>query len=253
MRAQPRCPTWPTTSSLDLRDPASGRFGCRATIRFASTTAETFLELADAVDVTVEPGRRAGRPRVRRRPDPADRAARPAHGGGRGPRAVRDRRRRHAPVHRPRRRRDLRLGVPRHGRQPARLPVLRPGRPQGAVHRAGHRRPGVDGAGQRPRGVVVRRRAAVRDHPADPARPGGRLRRALALGALGARRAALRLARAALAGRRPRPRRRRACGEPPRPASTTTPRCSTSRTPSTPTTRCSRPARTGVRSRRRAA
>ncbi|GAB3673112.1 aminopeptidase N [Angustibacter aerolatus] len=39
---------------LDLRDPASGRFGCRATIRFASTTAETFLELADAVDVTVE-------------------------------------------------------------------------------------------------------------------------------------------------------------------------------------------------------
>jgi aminopeptidase N len=41
---------------LDLTDPASGRFGCRTTVRFASTGPETFLELSDATDLRVTIG-----------------------------------------------------------------------------------------------------------------------------------------------------------------------------------------------------
>ncbi len=39
---------------LDLTDPASGRFGSRTEVEFVATAPETFLELADARDLTVE-------------------------------------------------------------------------------------------------------------------------------------------------------------------------------------------------------
>ena len=41
------------TVDLDLTDPSSGHFGCRTTVRFASTGPETFLELTDAADLRV--------------------------------------------------------------------------------------------------------------------------------------------------------------------------------------------------------
>ena len=99
---------------LDLTDPASGSFGSRTEMEFVASAPETFLELADATDLMVEvdgvrvraayDGERIGLARARHR-RPADR------GGGRRAAALRDRRRRHAHVHRPGRRRDLRVGV----------------------------------------------------------------------------------------------------------------------------------------------
>ena len=38
---------------LDLTEPSAGTFGCRTTVRFASTGPETFLELTDAADLRV--------------------------------------------------------------------------------------------------------------------------------------------------------------------------------------------------------
>jgi aminopeptidase N len=39
--------------ALDLTSPESGTFGCRTTVGFECTTAETFLELTAASDLTV--------------------------------------------------------------------------------------------------------------------------------------------------------------------------------------------------------
>ena len=115
--------------------------------RCAEPGASTFLELADAREVLVD-----GAPRddVRREPDRPRRARRRQHRDGRGPRPVRDRRRRHAHLHRPGRRRDLRVGVRRDGHLPAGLPLLRPERPQGAGVADRHRARGLDRARQRP-------------------------------------------------------------------------------------------------------
>ena len=158
----------------------SVRFDC------AEPGADTFLELTDALDLAVAgakewsyDGRRihARRPRgEQRRP-------------GRGPAPLRHRRRRDAHVHRPGRRRDLRVGVRRHGHRPAGLPLLRPERPQGPDHAAGHGARGLDGARQRPGGRRARAALWRFDHdPADPDADVRRLRRSVALGDVGARR-----------------------------------------------------------------
>ena len=86
-------------------------------------------------------------------------------GTGRGAAPLRHRRRRDAHVHRPGRRRDLRVGVRRHGHRPAGLPLLRPARPQGAGHPRRHRPRGLDGARQRPPGRPRRRAASGASRP----------------------------------------------------------------------------------------
>ena len=239
---------------LDLTDRET--FGCprRGPVRAAREPgATTFLELADAREVL---RRRAARDDVRRAPDRARRTWPPTNDGdGGGPGPLRHRRRRDAHLHRPGRRRDLRVGVRRHGHLPAGLPLLRPERPQGAGVADGHRARGLDGAGQRPGRSEQdgRRRGSSRRLPRSrcrcswsaPARgtPGP--------GSTPARRpdAAVRLARPRLAGRPARPRLRRAARGHRAVLRPLRRDRSPSRTPSTPTTRRSCRGRTGVRSR----
>ena len=40
--------------ALDLRDPGSGRFGCRTTVGFTTASGTTFLELTAATDLAVQ-------------------------------------------------------------------------------------------------------------------------------------------------------------------------------------------------------
>ena len=197
------------------------------------------------------------RRRTTRRPDRADRprAGGGHRGGRRGAAALRHRRRRDAHVHRPGRRRALRVGVLRHGHRPAGLRLLRPERPEGADRPDGGRRPrpgpcSATAGRPRPSGdgrwtfattppipvalfVVCAGpwHSVTWEHDGLPcgwhARP--------------------------VAGRGARPRRRRAAAHHRRRASTTTRSSSTSPTRSTPTTRCSCRASTGAPRRTRAA
>ena len=101
------------------------------------------------------------------------------------------------------------------GRLPEGLPLLRPERPQGPGHPRGDRAGRLDGAGQRrPHDRAGRGRGRHLDASPPPRRSAAGdvrdVRRALGLGALGARRAAVRLARPAVAGAGARARRRRA-------------------------------------------
>ena len=164
-------------------------------------------------------------------------------GRGRGPGALRHRRRRDAHVHRPGRRRALRLGLPRHGRRPAGLPLLRPARPQGADRADRDRRPAPGPWSAN--GRVDRQRApatwAFAHDPADLDVPLRRLRRPVALRDVGARADGRRCRSAGTPGGRwppswtatPTSCRRITDAR----ASTTTPSCSTSPSRSTPTTR----------------
>ena len=244
------CPTtWsstsPATHVLDVR--------VRTTVWFSSTVAETFLELADATDLALtvndEPvahpaydGTRIapGRPRSNRT------------SCRRGPAALRHRRRRHARLHRPGRRRDyvsayFGMDIAQKVfacfdqndlKAPVTLTVHAPTRSGPCWPTAGCSDAGRRAARPSPRRRRSRWRcswsAPGRGTPSPGSTPGcpfgWHARRSLA--------------------RRARPRRRRAARRPPRPASTTTRRSSTSPTPSTPTTRSSCPARTGARWRR---
>ena len=195
---------------------------------------------------------RARRP-PRGQPDPAGRAARGQRAGGRGDAPLRHQRRRDAPVRRPGRRRDVPHRVLRQRPRASGLRVLRPARPQGDGDPLRLCPRGLDGARQRPADHDRRRRPALRDHAADSDVPVRGLRGSLALGGLGARRAAVRLARAAPRWPTPWSGTRRTSARSRRPASTTTRTCSTSPTRSTPTTRSSRPDSTGAPWRRPAA
>ncbi len=234
---------------LDLTDPASGTFGCRTTVRFRSTGPGDVPRAHRRARPAGERRRAAGGGGVRRAADRPHRADRRQRGGGRGAAALRDRRRRHAHVHRPGRRRDLRVGVRRHGHRPAGLRLLRPERSQGARRAHGDCRPGLDGAGQRPGAEREDGRWRFATTPPIPT--------AMFVVCAGpwhsrtwehagipfgwhARRSLRPSSTATSTASRPRP----------SPASTTTPISSPSRTRSTPTTRRSCRARTGGRWRR---
>ena len=224
---------------LDLTDPAADTFGCRTRVTFTSAGPDTFLELSGARDLEVLLD---GGPRhhvVRRAPDRAHRAAHRRAGRRGGDRAgpVRHRRRRDAPFTDPADGETLPVGLPRHGRLPAGLRLLRPGRPQGADHPDRARRPGLDGARQRPgreRGDGTWRFATTPPIPPTwwSSAPGPWHsvtweHRGLPFGWHARRSLAAELDRDADGAARA----HRGA------ASTTTPSCSTSRTPSTPTTR----------------
>ena len=197
---------------LDLTDPATGTFGSRSTVRFTPRAESTFLELADAAEVRVV---------VDGTPVAAAYDAGRIALAGLAPGVVTEvtvearlpyvtRRRRHAHLHRPGRRRDLRVGLLRHGHRPPGLRVLRPERPEGPDRADRDGRPRLDRPRQRPADDRRRRPLGAHGHPAGAGRAVRRVRRPVALRHLGPRRAAVRLARPPVAGRGPRPRRRRA-------------------------------------------
>ena len=166
-----------------------------------------------------DPRRQAGA--VRRRADRADRPGPVQHGARHRTDALRHRRRRHDRDDRPGRRRALRLRPHLDGHRAEGRPLLRPARHQVDLHPDRHRAVALDRARQRSarrpdvgrgRGrLVLRHHAAVLVVPLHPRR------RAVGLGDVGRavrprarRHAAVRLARAGVAGPRAAARRRRA-------------------------------------------
>ncbi len=200
---------------LDLSDHEGETFGSSTTVTFTTTEPSTFLELTGARDLIVSvDGRPVGAAYDGRRVGLVDLPVGIAGAGaGGGPGALRQRRRRHAPDDRPRGRRDLRVGLPLARHRATGLRLLRPARPEGHDGGRRERRPALERDRQRSGRVPGGWAVALRDDAAAVPLALRRVCGAVALGDLGARGAALRLARTRVAGRRARPGRRRAAAD----------------------------------------